>query len=181
MIHKRHTTALSRFLEGRRAAFYNVWFCAILSLGALMDVYLTGLWLPRAGAIVAGVAAYVYFFDPRTTDDWWLIRRQAGPQSVHPERTEKTPETALDKATGPAKLRAQATARRRATEQAQIADLYSKTAEARNISYKEAKQLHQRAHDLALRVQAYWLFIGTLIWAFGDIPVELLKCGRVPC
>ena len=33
---------------------------------------------------------------------------------------------------------------------------------------------------MALRAQAYWLFIGTLIWAFGDIPVELLKCGAVP-
>ena len=73
MIHKRHRTALSHFLEGKTAAFYHLWFSVCLLAGSVMDFYLTGLWLPRAGAIVAGVAAYAYFFDPRTTDDWWQI------------------------------------------------------------------------------------------------------------
>lgn len=177
MIHKRHTTPLSRFLEGRTAGFYHLWFCVILLVGAVMDVFLTGLWLPRAGAIVAGVAAYVYFFDPRTTDDWWIIRRQTTLAVLRQQKDDSPPQAPLD----PAQARAQSIARQRALDQAEIAKLYRKTAEARNITYREAKELHQRAHDLALRVQAYWLFIGTLIWAFGDIPVELLKCGRVPC
>ena len=86
MIHKRHRTALSHFLEGKTARFYNLWFSAILILGAVMDYYLTGLWLPRAGAIDAGVAAYVYFFDPRTTDDWWLIRQKASTADLKKEK-----------------------------------------------------------------------------------------------
>ena len=36
-----------------------------LLIGAVMDVFLTGLWLPRAGAIVAGVAAYEFEEDPQ--------------------------------------------------------------------------------------------------------------------
>lgn len=177
MIHKRHRTALSHFLEGRTAVFYHFWFSVILLIGAVMDRFLTGLWLPRAGAIVAGVAAYVYFFDPRTTDDWWLIRKQTTPAVLKREKLDP----ALEDLTEPVKTRAQSIARRRALEQAKIAQSFNKLAEARNISYQEAKQAHQRAHDMALRAQAYWLFIGTLIWAFGDIPVELLKCGTVPC
>lgn len=175
MIHKRHRTALSRFLEGRTALFYHVWFTVILLIGAAMDVYLTGLWLPRAGAIVAGVAAYVYFFDPRTTDDWWLIRQSVTPAVL---KQENAPPPQIS---DPAKARAASVARRRALEQAKIARALNKMAEARKTTFREAKEAHQRAHDMALRVQAYWLFIGTLIWAFGDIPVELLKCGRVPC
>ena len=174
MIHKRHRTALSHFLEGRTAGFYHLWFTVILIIGAVMDVFLTGLWLPRAGAIVASVAAYVYFFDPRTTDDWWEIRKTASPAVLKREKE-------LASKPDPAKARAQSLARRRALEQAKIVRSLNRLAEARNISYQEAKAAHQRAHDLALRVQAWWLFVGTLIWAFGDIPVELLKCGSVPC
>lgn len=181
MIHKRHRTALSHFLEGRRAGFYHLWFTVTLTVGAVMDVYLTGLWLPRAGAIVAGVAAYVYFFDPRTTDDWWMIRQQARPEVLVVLKREKLVHQAEEPGTSVVKTRAQSIARRRTMEQAKIVRSFNKMAEVRNISYQEAKQLHQRAHDMALRAQAYWLFIGTLIWAFGDIPVELLKCGQVPC
>jgi hypothetical protein len=176
MIHKRHVTTLSRFLEGRTAAFYHLWFSVTLAVGGFMDYFLTGLWLPRAGAIVAGVSAYVYFFDPRTTDDWWQIRQDATPAVL---KREKLP--LADEMTDPVKTRAQSMARRRALQQARIARSYGALAEARNISYREAKMAHQRQHDLALRAQAYWLFLGTLIWAFGDIPVELVKCGRVPC
>ena len=175
MIHKRHRTALSRFLEGRTAAFYNLWFVVILLIGSVMDYYLTGLWLPRAGAIVAGVAAYVYFFDPRTTDDWWQIRQEATQAALlrETEPPKRDP--------NPAKARAQSLAHRKAMEQVRIARAFNQLAEKRKITYRQAKEAHQRAHDMALRVQAYWVFIGTLIWAFGDIPVELLKCGRVPC
>ena len=180
MIHKRHRTTLSRFLEGKTAGFYHVWFSVILLVGAVMDYYLTGLWLPRAGAIVAGVAAYVYFFDPRTTDDWWMMRKQATPEVLVVLKREKL-EHKVEDAAAQVKTRAQSIARRRTLEQAKIVRSFNKMAEVRNISYQEAKAAHQRAHDLALRAQAYWLFIGTLIWAFGDIPVELLKCGQVPC
>jgi hypothetical protein len=173
-----HRTALSRFLEGRTAGFYHFWFCVILAVGTVMDYYLTGLWLPRAGAIVAGVAAYVYFFDPRTTDDWWLIRQNASPAALAALRRE-TLET--EENPDPSKSRAASIARRQALEQTRIVRGFNKMAEARKITYREAKAAHQRAHDMALRVQAYWLFVGTLIWAFGDIPVELLKCGQVPC
>jgi hypothetical protein len=175
VIHKRHRTALSRFLERRTALFYHAGFSAILALGGVMDYFLTGLWFPRAGAIVAGVAAYVYFFDPRTTDDWWQIRLETKRDVLlrEPEPPSKDPD--------PVKARAQSTAHRKAMEQLRIARSFHAMAEARKITYRQAKEAHQRAHDLALRVQAYWLFVGTLIWAFGDIPVELLKCGRVPC
>lgn len=172
MIHKRHRTPLSRFLEGRTAGFYHLWFSVILVIGAVMDRYLTGLWLPRAGAIVAGVAAYVYFFDPRTTDDWWMMQKSAMPGVL---LAELAPEEDSIRA------RAQSATRARVLEQMRIAKALNEMAESQKISYFEAKEAHQRMHDLALRVQAYWLFIGTIIWAFGDIPVELLKCGRVPC
>jgi hypothetical protein len=175
VIHKRHRTTLSRFLEGRTAAFYNLAFSATLGVGAVMDYFLTGLWLPRAGAIVAGVAAYVYFFDPRTTDDWWLIRQAATAAVL--QRGVEPPAKDPD----PVKARAQSVAHRKAMEQVRLAHAFNQMAEARKITYRQAKEAHQRVHDLALRAQAYWLFIGTLIWAFGDIPVELLKCGRVPC
>lgn len=183
MIHQRHRTRLGHYLEGKTATFYHLWAMAILFLGAGMDVWLTGLWLPRAGAVVAGVAAWLYFFDPRTSDDWWLIRQQAKRGHLKQIRSEGQAASAGASAeTGvSARTRAQSEMRQRLREQAQVARKLAEMAESRNITYHAAKLAHQREHDIALRAQAFWLFAGTLIWAFGDIPVELLKCGRVPC
>lgn len=167
LIHQRHRTRLSLYLEGKTATFYHIWGVIILAIGATMDLWLTGLWLPRAGAVVAGVAAWLYFFDPRTTDDWWMIRRASLPTHLNtPVPGEKPP--------NPAQIQ-------QAREQAEVARMLSDLAERRHISFQAAKRLVQREHDIALRAQAFWLFVGTLIWAFGDIPVELLKCGSVPC
>lgn len=176
MIHQRHQTRLGHYLEGKTATFYHVWAVAILCLGAGMDVWLTGLWLPRAGAVVAGVAAWLYFFDPRTSDDWWLIRQQA--KRAHLKQME--PQTGVEPSVS-ARTRAQSEMRQRLREQALVARKLAEMAESRKITYHAAKLAHQREHDIALRAQAFWLFAGTLVWAFGDIPVELLKCGRVPC
>ena len=38
-----------------------------------------------------------------------------------------------------------------------------------------------RAPDAALQAQGIWVMIGTFVWAFGDIPVELIRCGAIPC
>jgi hypothetical protein len=163
VLHERHRSRIGQYLEGKTAIFYHSWAMVILGLGSGMDVYLTGLWLPRAGAIVAGVAAWLYFFDPRTTDDWWALR-----QSTRREHLVITP--VEGEVTPPA-----------AKQKARIAAMFDEVARARQITYREAKLAMRRQHEAALRVQAFWLFMGTLIWAFGDIPVELLKCGRVPC
>ena len=181
VIHQRHRTRLSLYLEGKTATFYHIWGCNILAIGAGMDVYLTGLWLPRAGAVVAGVAAWLYFFDPRTTDDWWMIRRASLPKHLKnplaetPFASSSLPPLILgEKRPTPAQIQ-------QARDQAEVAKMLSDLAERRHISYQAAKRLVQHEHDNALRAQAFWLFVGTLIWAFGDIPVELLKCGSVPC
>ncbi len=165
MLHERHRSRIGQYLEGKTAVFYHTWAMMVLGLGAGMDVWLTGLWLPRAGAIVAGVAAWLYFFDPRTTDDWWMLRQSARREHLvamrKPAEGEVLPASAKQKA--------------------RIAAMFDEIAKQRHISYREAKTRLRRQHEAALRVQAFWLFMGTLIWAFGDIPVELLKCGRVPC
>jgi hypothetical protein len=193
VIHERHRTRLGLYLEGKTATFYHFWGCVILAVGAVMDVYLTGLWLPRAGAVVAGVAAWLFFFDPRTSDDWWAIRKGAKLEHLRPPLSPDDPappQSATTAESRSAQTRAKSTQQQRAREQAMAQRVAAQAAVARqlnalaarrNITYRAAKLAHQREHDIALRAQAYWLFIGTLIWAFGDIPVELLKCGRVPC
>ena len=108
-------------------------------------------------------------------------RRKSATPSVLAALKRERRELGHDDIADPAKTRAASVARRQALEQAKIVRSLNKVAEARNISYREAKAAHQHAHDMALRAQAWWLLIGTLTWAFGDIPVELLKCGRVPC
>ncbi|MEO6299104.1 MAG: hypothetical protein ABIV25_01085 [Paracoccaceae bacterium] len=169
---KHHQSGLGRFLEDRTALFYNGWGSAILLLGALMDVSMTGLWLPRAGAVVAGSAAYTYFFDPRTSDDWWARRRRGSMMDlVLANATENAP------ATGGKEV---AKARRMA-EHTAIAQKLNALAEKRDISKKEALRVTAHQHHLALQVQGWWVLIGTLVWAFGDIPVELIRCGAVPC
>ncbi len=181
VIHQRHRTRLSLYLEGKTATFYHIWGGIILAIGGGMDVWLTGLWLPRAGAVVAGVAAWLYFFDPRTTDDWWMIRRSSLPKHL------KNPlaDTSLPPSSLPPLIlgekRPTSAQIQQARDQAEVAKMLSDLAERRHITYQAAKRLVQHEHDIALRAQAFWLFIGTLIWAFGDIPVELLKCGSVPC
>ena len=181
VIHQRHRTRLSLYLEGKAAVFYHIWGCVILAVGGGMDVWLTGLWLPRAGAVVAGVAAWLYFFDPRTTDDWWMIRRSSLPKHLKNPLAETPPATARmpplilgEKRPSPAQIQ-------QARDQADVARKLNDLATRRHITYQAAKRLVQHEHDNALRAQALWLFVGTLIWAFGDIPVELLKCGSVPC
>ena len=140
-------------------------------IGAFMDYFMTGLWLPRAGAVVAGAAAYTYFFDPRTSDEWWDMRKNARERAQDNAKAD----------TAPLKPKAEAERLLRATEQAQVVRELSELAEKQHITFRAAKLAHTRQHDLALRVQAYWVLIGTLVWAFGDLPVNLFKCGGLTC
>lgn len=168
---KHHQTALGRFLEDRTAWFYNGWGTFILGIGAVMDHSMTGLWLPRAGAVVAGAAAYTYFFDPRTSDDWWALRRKGSMLDL-----------ALDaEPPHPNGSKGEAARARRVADQTALALKLNAIAEKRDITRKEAMRVTAQQHHRALQVQGFWVLIGTLVWAFGDIPVELLKCGAVPC
>ena len=170
---KRHRTPLGRFLEDRKAGFYNFWGSVILLIGCTMDYYMKGMWLPRAGAIAGGLAAYVYFFDPRTGDEWWDLRKNARENA---QDNAKSAEPA-----SPLRPKAEAERLLRVTEQAEVVRKLSELAEKQHISFRAAKLAHTRQHDLALRVQAYWVLIGTLVWAFGDLPVNLFKCGGLTC
>ncbi len=170
---KHHQSALGRFLEDRTALFYNGWGAAILGLGAVMDYSMTGLWLPRAGAVVAGAAAYTYFFDPRTSDDWWELRRK-GAMIDLALASPPEPQT-------PTGTKGEAMRARRMADQAALAQKLRAFAEKRDISKKAAMKATAQQHHRALQVQGFWVLLGTLVWAFGDIPVELMKCGAVPC
>ena len=169
---KHHQTALGRFLEDRTALFYHGWGLCILGLGSLMDYYMTGLWLPRAGAVVAGAAAYTYFFDPRTSDDWWAMRRKGSMVDLDQAGAPEPPANAS---------KADLARARKATEQAAMAMKLMAIAEDRNMTRKGAMRATNHLHHAALQAQGIWVMIGTFVWAFGDIPVELLKCGAVPC
>ena len=169
---KRHRSPLGRFLEDRKAAFYNAWGSVILLIGCTMDASIRGMWLPRAGAIVGGLAAYAYFFDPRTSDEWWDMRKNA---------RERVQDNAKADPATPLKPKAEAERLLKATEQAQVVRELIELAEKQRISFRAAILAHTRQHDLALRVQAYWVLIGTLVWAFGDLPVNLFKCGGLTC
>ena len=169
---KHHQTALGRFLEDRTALFYHGWGLFILGIGSLMDYSMTGLWLPRAGAVVAGAAAYTYFFDPRTSDDWWANRRKGSTVDLDQAHVPDPPAYAS---------KADLARARKATEQAAMAMKLKAIAEDRNMTRKGAMRATNPLHHAALQAQGIWVMIGTFVWAFGDIPVELLKCGAVPC
>jgi hypothetical protein len=170
---KHHQTRLGRFLEDRTAFFYNGWGTFILTVGAVMDHSMTGLWFPRAGAVVAGAAAYTYFFDPRTSDDWWALRRRGAMIDL-----DAAPVTDSEVAGGAKLGVAQA---RRVAEVTAMAQKLNAMAETRHMSKKEVLRVTAQLHHRALQVQGFWVLVGTLVWAFGDIPVELLRCGAVPC
>jgi len=167
-----HQTALGHFLEDRTAIFYHGWGSAILFLGAFMDYFMTGLWLPRAGAVVAGAAAYTYFFDPRTSDDWWMLRRKGATLEMDfanaPEDPNENPKAAA------ARLR-------RTADQTAMAVKLMAIADRRHTTRKKAMHATNHLHHSALQAQGIWVMIGTFVWAFGDIPVELIRCGAIPC
>lgn len=170
---KRHRTPLGRFLGGRKASFYNFWGTGILLIGCTMDYYIKGMWFPRAGAIVGGLAAYVYFFDPRTGDEWWDMRKNARENGSENGKVAE-PGT-------PVKPKLDAERLLKAAEQAQVVRELTELAEKKRITFRAAKLANSRQHDLALRVQFYWVMIGTLIWAFGDLPVNFFNCGALTC
>lgn len=169
---KHHQTALGRFLEDRTALFYHVWGTVVLFFGAIMDYVMTGLWLPRAGAVVAGAAAYTYFFDPRTSDDWWMLRRKGASLEMDfanlPGEPDQSPKAA-------------AARHRRAADQMAMAVKLMAIADQRQTTRKKAMLATNHLHHSALRAQGIWVMIGTFVWAFGDIPVELIRCGAIPC
>ena len=169
---KHHQTALGRFLEDRTALFYHGCGSAVLLLGAMMDYFMTGLWLPRAGAVVAGAAAYTYFFDPRTSDDWWALRRKGASLEMDLANSSDAAAT-----TGKGEL---AKARRAADQTAMAVKLMA-IADQKNITRMAAMRSTNHLHHAALQAQGIWVMIGTFVWAFGDIPVELFKCGAIPC
>jgi hypothetical protein len=169
---KHHQSALGRYLEDRTAGFYHAWGCSILLLGAVMDYFIRGLWLPRAGAVVAGAAAYSYFFDPRTSDDWWSMRRKSAQVEIEAAKAELV----LAGRTRGAVARA-----RRLAEQVMLAEKLNAKARELQMSLPMAMRIMNEKHHKALQVQGFWVLVGTLIWAFGDIPVELAKCGAIPC
>ena len=169
---KHHQTALGRFLEDRTALFYHAWGSAFLILGAVMDYSMTGLWLPRAGAVVAGAAAYTYFFDPRTSDDWWALRRKGATLEMDLANSTDSPTV---------QGKGEAAKARRVADQAAMAVKLMAIADEKNITRKAAMRSTNHLHHSALQAQGIWVMIGTFVWAFGDIPVELLKCGAVPC
>ncbi|MEO8244830.1 MAG: hypothetical protein ABI832_21305 [bacterium] len=170
-----HQSSLGRFLEDRTAGFYHLWGSAILLLGAGMDSAMTGLWLPRAGAVVAGAAAYTYFFDPRTSDDWWALRRKGSSVELDSANVVHVP------APNSNGTKAEAQRSRRIADQAKMAQKLSDLAEEMHTTKKAAMRATNHLHHAALQAQGIWVLIGTFVWAFGDIPVELMKCGAIPC
>ena len=174
---KHHQTAFGRFLEDRTALFYHAWGSFFLFIGAFMDYFMTGLWLPRAGAVVAGAAAYTYFFDPRTSDDWWALRRKGA--SLEMDFANLHEEPAEPVKTEPVK--ADAAKVRRAADQTAMAVKLMAIADQRHTTRKKAMRETNHLHHSALQAQGIWVMIGTFVWAFGDIPVELIRCGAIPC
>ena len=168
---KHHQTALGRFLEDRTALFYHGWGTGVLLLGVIMDYFMTGLWLPRAGAVVAGAAAYTYFFDPRTSDDWWALRRKGATLEMD---FANAPDEPQQSKTEVARVR-------RAADQTAMAVKLMAIADQRQTTRMKAMRQTNHLHHSALQAQGIWVMIGTFVWAFGDIPVELIRCGAIPC
>lgn len=164
---RHHQSALGRFLEDRNAGFYHAWGMVVLTTGAGMDYFMTGLWLPRAGAVVAGAAAYTYFFDPRTSDDWWALRRKGA-------------NLELDVG-GQADVAVDSPRKRRIADETAMAVKLMALADQRQMSRRQAMIATNHLHHAALQAQGVWVMIGTFIWAFGDVPIELMKCGAIPC
>lgn len=179
---KHHQTPLGRFLEDRTAVFYHGWGSFFLFVGAFMDYFMTGLWLPRAGAVVAGAAAYTYFFDPRTSDDWWALRRKGASLEMGlADNDDDDPDHLKVEAVKGEHLKPEAARQRRAADQTAMAVKLMVIADQRQITRKKAMRETNHLHHSALQAQGIWVMIGTFVWAFGDIPVELMKCGAIPC
>ena len=175
---KHHQSRLGRFLEDRTALFYHGWGSFILFVGAFMDYFMTGLWLPRAGAVVAGAAAYTYFFDPRTSDEWWALRRKGATLEMD---FATAPDDLQDHAKSDVTPKSDLAKARRSADQTAMAVKLMAIADQRHTTRRQAMRETNHLHHAALQAQGIWVMIGTFVWAFGDIPVELMKCGAIPC
>ncbi len=164
----------NEFLERLNATHYYCFTATALAVGYLADALgYAGFWGMRMGAVVAGCVAYCFFNDLRAHESWWRWLRDDSDGKVseieQPIRDAQS-EAKLMKAHGVPVQKASA-------HETQAWKDTRHAVKAERTRYWEKWSETRRA----LAAQGYCIAIGTFVWAFGDLPVNLIKCGKVTC
>ena len=173
MIPESIVSKLAEFVE-RRSARNFYWFTfAVIAFGYSLDFAgIAGNWAPRFGAVAAGTVAFSYFNDLRQHESWWQYlnnKRLAEREEAEEPMRDAKAEARLMSARGNDVL-----AKKHKTEAFRAT---RSQVRAVNERYNEEWSSARRA----IRAEGRCVAIGTLVWAFGDIPVALWKCGVVSC
>ena len=159
-----------------KSRYWHVYLFAfgVLGFGASLDFFFAGYWFQRAGAVVAGVLAFVVFFDPRTREDWQKSRDRILKRYLEDvQRQHWVSEFAI---------------------KSSVAGIGKMNEDQRHKLISDIKERKRKEHALkdwdraerdnarrARLAQGLGIIIGTIVWGFGDIPVSVLKCGGITC
>ena len=159
-------------LERVNAAHFYLFAFFLLSIGFGLDLWFLGDWFQRSGAVVAGIIAFCYFNDLRASEAWW---RYLGNRRLDEKHEAEEP---IREAAAEAKLLKMRGADKTALKVKQEAFLETRPDVKRISDEYNKKWLRARS---AVRAEGRCIAIGTFVWAFGDIPPALLRCGETSC
>ena len=174
MAKERIVSRFAELVERTKARHFYLYGVTILGFGFGLDfVGVAGTWAPRFGAVLAGTVAFCLFNDLRQHEAWWRWLRNES------DRAKQDAEAELLDARGQAKLmKAMGATNRASREPVTTAFIRTRPAVAEITNEYWATVSRSRA---ALRAQGAMIALGTFVWAFGDIPAALMKCGSVEC
>ncbi|MCC5987261.1 MAG: hypothetical protein JJT95_06225 [Pararhodobacter sp.] len=146
----------------------------ILLTGFTLDVFFDGLWLQRSGAVLAGLMAFYFVFDPRTQANWLEGRNdllQHYLQDVQKKNSRLLNLVRFEVLRGsiPNERLRESSLREKVTREQKVAQV------------REMEQQERLNAKRSRTAQAISILLGTFVWGFGDIPICLMKMGRVSC
>ena len=164
----------SEFVERRTARDFYIATGFMISTGVSLDLFgVDGVWTPRFGALASILIAFCYFNELRQNEAWWRWLR-----GVMDDEIQEAQEPIVD-----AKYAARMNKARGVPEEATrrlTSEAFLKTRPAVEAARKKYWQRFSEARH-ALGAQGKCIAMGALVWAFGDIPINLLNCGGLVC
>ena len=130
-------------------------------------------WAPRFGAVAAVLVAFAYFNDLRTNESWWRWLRGGYVDEVYDAKAPIRDAESIKK---------MMVARGAAGEEEH--ELFSTVRTETRPVLKMLRDQYwgdwSRARK-AVKAQGLCVLLGSLVWAFGDLPVALASCGSLRC
>lgn len=165
---------LEEIIERLPAWLYYAFTVALLCFGFVFDLAgYQGFWGMRSGGVVAGLIAFCFFKDLRQHEAWWKWLRDDHAMTV------ADLEQPLREAQAEGKLMAAMGSTPHQIQQ-HTGQVFNITRPAVQGQRQVFWQKWTKARK-ALSAQGTCIGIGTFVWAFGDLPVAMFRCGNVVC